>query len=165
MSGARHHRQVRVRYQGQDARVDEGIAGLIRILWRLQIPTTSSCQGGPEDPLNPLASITFPACAASGFLDAVQADVLDMASDPLQRRISRIGDLHGDGDDPLYQPLDWDPQVDSATIPLAAYSCRCCWTWTACGRWGELDARLLFPPSDIPLLEERLSPLVPSRRR
>ena len=39
-----YHKQVRVRANGQDAYVDEGIAPLIREMWRAGIRTQMSCQ-------------------------------------------------------------------------------------------------------------------------
>jgi hypothetical protein len=41
-----YHKQVRVRANGQDAYVDEGIAPLIREMWRAGIRTLMSCQQG-----------------------------------------------------------------------------------------------------------------------
>lgn len=44
------HRQVRIRVNGRDARVDEGIAPLLREMWRADVDTWMSCENQGKMP-------------------------------------------------------------------------------------------------------------------
>ena len=62
------HKQVRVKYRGKFIKVDEGIAPLLKAIWKLGIETTLSCQENRDG----IAWIEFATAEdAKAFIDIV----------------------------------------------------------------------------------------------
>lgn len=83
---AEYHPQVRIRANGHEGYVDEGMRGIIRALWQCDIPTVFSCQGGIAQAPDPY--ITFPSYAIDDFLATLTGDngLIIRALSPLSNR-------------------------------------------------------------------------------
>jgi len=154
------HRQADVRADGQHARVDEGIAPLIREIWRLGIETIFSCQGGPahsggpvpegflED--DPRAVVTFDGPEAEAFLNVIfsspgRTDDLDVRMRGPGVYVSDEHVVRIERNDPRAWSYDASPQPASRGGASSV-------------REAQRDMILLvhvrFPPDDIPILTE-----------
>jgi hypothetical protein len=105
------HRQVPVSVEGRHAHVDEGIADLIEVCWRVGI-TNASCQ---DDPDIGRAYISFGPGSAERFVGAATTEDLDNELECLGWRIRGASD---DAPDEVWQ---WQPGGFAWGVCFAAY--------------------------------------------
>jgi hypothetical protein len=139
------HKQVRIRCYGQDAYVDEGIAPLIKEMWRAGIETCMSCQEGAYGFV--WLHFLFPDDAIR-FLNIVAE--YDPDPDSLYHRM-----LANDVDNPhswKYKTLPEDVSrsfcdvgMDEVEVVHEGQPC------------VILTSSIWFPPSDLPAVMERLA--------
>jgi hypothetical protein len=127
------HRQVRVRANGMDARVDDGMRDLIRECWRAHIYTWLSCQE-----IEPgKAWLSLPAFAAEKLIDALSepTHLLDDGGGLFAR-------IHGTTElDAEHTRWQYRAAVNHHIYPDAK---------------AAMLISLRFPTSDIAMLTERL---------
>jgi hypothetical protein len=128
------HRQVRVRANGMDARVDAGLADLIRECWRTGIPTIMSCenQGKMNGSTCDMAWLYLWAAAGERLLDIVTDGLLGSGIPGMFARIHHTCDLEDKG-------TEWQYEVQ-LRYPAGL----------------RLALAIRFPVEDIPLITERL---------
>jgi hypothetical protein len=131
-----NHPTVTLQWRGMAVEIDEGMVPLIEQLWARGIDTGQCCQGPSGE--QGFASVTFLSAEdAAAFLGAVDAPEDD---DP-DSLYQRIGDGYLMGVYPS-QWLRW--RWEALPVRLDA------------GQWS-FEVWAHFPPSDIPLLVERLT--------
>jgi hypothetical protein len=132
------HDQVRVRVNGMDARVDIGMADLLRECWRAGIYTTMSCenQGRIDGAAVDMAWLQLPGPSAEGFIDIISADLID--GTPAEREL--FCHIHHSGIDPERERSWWRYQVSPRYV----------------GERVRLVVSIRFPVADLPLLTARL---------
>lgn len=140
-----YHKQVRVRVNGQDAYVDEGIAPLIREMWRAGIRTLMSCQ---EDAFG-LVWLNFDCPSeATKFMNLV-AEYEEEPDSLYQRMLGHYAEVANTWEyDVLPEDFNLIEEPDKSTGTLVER------------HEGEPEfefhVSLRFPPSDVPLVLDRL---------
>jgi len=134
------HKQVRVRANGEEELIDEGIAPLIEAIWRAGIETYMSCEKGYDG----LVWLCF-ACPleANRFVSAIS--VYEKAPGSFYRRM--IGWGRGSTEE------DWRYEIRVEDYDLTVDDDADC-----SHQPGGLDLQvsIRFPPADIPIVLERL---------
>ncbi len=143
--GGVNHKQVRIRANGQDAEVDEGIAPLIEAIWKCGIRTDMSCQDGAHG----FVWLNFPnAKESERFLDIVAE--FDPDPNSLYGRITGRWDSteqawkYGINAEDMALNEDVDDDDDTVAEHHDGFPCFVC------------SVSIWLPPSDVPLILKRL---------